>query len=64
MHYPFCDEGVRRIINTAISIIAILVLLYIRNEAVRFGFSGIFSIVPLLMIILIVLALIRSWIRG
>jgi hypothetical protein len=41
-----------------------LVLLYIRNEAIRFGFSGIFSIVPILMIILIVLALIRSWIRG
>lgn len=52
-----------RIVNTAIVFAAILMLLYMRGEAVRLGFPGIFSIVPLAMIVILILGLIRSWMR-
>jgi hypothetical protein len=54
----------RRLTNTLFSIVAIVVLLFISNQAQRFGFGGLFTIVPYLMIVLIVVGLIRTWIRG
>lgn len=50
--------------STMISIIAIIVLLFIRSQALLWGFSGIFNIVTLLMVALIIVSLIRTWIRG
>jgi len=54
----------RRLTNTLFSIVAIVILLFISNQAQRFGFGGLFTIVPYLMIVLIVVGLIRTWIRG
>jgi amino acid permease len=52
-----------RIVSTAIVFVAILMLLYMRGEAIRLGFPAIFSMVPLAMIVILVFGLIRSWIR-
>lgn len=46
------------------SIVAIVVLIFISNQASRFGFGGLFVIVPYLMILMIVVGLIRTWLRG
>lgn len=54
----------RRLTNTLFYVIAIMILLFISNQAQRFGFGGPFVIVPYLMIVLIVISLIRTWIRG
>ncbi len=53
----------RRLTNTFFYVIAIVFLLFISNQAQRFGFGGPITIVPYLMIVLIVIGLIRTWIR-
>jgi hypothetical protein len=53
-----------RIGNTLMAIVAISILLWIQSEALRFGAPAIFSIVPILMIIILVYNVIRNWIKS
>lgn len=41
-----------------------IIVLFVRSQAVQMGFAGIFNIVTVLMIVLIIFGLIRTWFRG
>ncbi len=58
------DEGMYRIRSTLIAVIAMIILLFVRSQAAQMGFGGIFNIVTILMIVLIIFNLIRTWFRG
>lgn len=58
------DEGMYRIRSTLIAVIAMIIVLFVRSQAAQMGFAGIFNIVTVLMIVLIIFGLIRTWFRG
>ena len=54
----------RRIKATAFAIIALIIVLYIVAQAGNMGVPWQFSLVALIIIGLIVISLIRTWLRG
>jgi len=54
----------RRVTGTIFAVIAIIVVLFIRSQAPAMGAPPIFSWVPILMILLIVVGVVRTWLRG
>jgi hypothetical protein len=56
--------GMRRVTGTIFAVIAIIVVLFIRSQALAMGAPPIFSWVPILMILLIIVGVVRTWLRG
>lgn len=56
--------GMRRVTGTIFAVIAIIVVLFIRSQALAMGAPPIFSWVPILMILLIIIGVVRTWLRG
>ena len=54
----------RRVTGTIFAVIAIIVVLFIRGQALAMGAPPIFSWVPILMILLIIVGVVRTWLRG
>jgi predicted ABC-type exoprotein transport system permease subunit len=56
--------GMRRVTGTIFAVIAIIVVLFIRSQALAMGAPPIFSWMPILMILLIIVGVVRTWLRG
>jgi hypothetical protein len=56
--------GMRRVTGTIFAVIAIIVVIFIRSQALAMGAPPIFSWVPILMILLIIVGVVRTWLRG
>jgi hypothetical protein len=54
----------RRVTGTIFAVIARLVVIFIRSQALAMGAPPIFSWVPILMILLIIVGVVRTWLRG
>jgi hypothetical protein len=57
--------SMRRITSTIVGMLAIIVILYMRNQAARFPAPlGLFNLVTIVMIIIILVGIVRVWLRG
>ena len=54
----------RRIKATAFAIVAIIIVLFIMAEAVNIGVPRQFSLVAIFIVGMIIISLIRAWLRG